>query len=180
MISNPLLNGDRLSLRKIASSDVTETYLNWMNDNEVTRHLESRFQKYSIQNLKEYVINLEEDQNNFLFAIIIKKNQRHIGNIKLGPINRIHLFAEIGLLIGEKDCWGKGYASEAIELICHFAFSYLNLNKLTAGCYQTNIGSLKAFQKTGFIVEGVINKQYLSDGKYIDGIRLGLLNRNST
>ena len=104
----------------------------------------------------------------------MKKKGQHIGNIKLGPINWIHRFGDISLLIGEKDCWVKGYASEAIALITSFAFNVLNLHKLRAGCYSNNLGSARAFEKVGYIREGLLKKQWLQNGEFQDEILLGL------
>jgi ribosomal-protein-alanine N-acetyltransferase len=173
---NIKLESNRLYLREIQLSDVTAEYYQWLNDTEVTRYLEVRFEKNSIENIRDYVALLQNDQNNFLFGIFIKTNHQHIGNIKLGPINQIHRFAEIGLMIGDKNCWGMGYATEAIKTIVGYAFSTLNLNKLIAGCYQTNIGSTKAFEKAGFVIEGIHKKHFYCDDEFIDSIRLGLLN----
>src|SRR5262249_39270580 len=116
------------------------------------------------------------DRDNVFLAIILKEGDRHIGNIKLGPIQWIHRFADIGLLIGEKDCWGRGYATEAIRLVTDYAFCELNLHKLAAGCYDLNQGSIKAFQKVGFIVEGVRKQRFYYRKSYIDEILLGLVN----
>jgi [ribosomal protein S5]-alanine N-acetyltransferase len=109
-------------------------------------------------------------------AIILNDEDRHIGNIKIGPINQIHRFADIGLLIGERDCWGKGYATEALRLVTNYAFKTLNLHKLTAGCYDGNKGSEKAFIKAGFVVEGIRKKHCYCYGVYVGSIIFGLLN----
>jgi len=171
------LDGDRLFLREISESDITDDYLRWMNDLEVTKYLESRFHQHSMQDIKDYVNLIKNSHDNFLYGVFLKSNERHIGNIKLGPISTIHRHAEIGLMIGEKDCWGLGYATEAIKILVSYAFSTQRLNKLTAGCYATNIGSKKAFESAGFIVEGVYKKHFFCDGKLIDSYRLGILNR---
>ena len=59
-------------------------------------------------------------------------------------------FADVELLIGEKDCWHRGYVSEVIGCLVHYAFDVLNLHKLTAGCCAAHQASLKAFKKNGF------------------------------
>ena len=104
-----------------------------------------------------------------------KKSDTHIGNIKLGAINRCHNFADISLFIGDQKCWGYGYALEAILLLCDFAFEQLHLNKLMAGCYGNNIGSKKAFEKAGFNQEGILKKFYLCNDTYVDGFIFCLL-----
>lgn len=151
----PFLVGDRLYLREVCLADVNEYYFRWMNDPEVTQYLESRFYPNSMESLLEYVKGFQGNKDNIFLAIVLKENHKHIGNIKMGPINWFHRLADIGIMIGEKDCWGKGYATEAISLLAEHAFRNLNLHKLTAGFYKTNQGSLKAFQKAGFEVEGV-------------------------
>jgi ribosomal-protein-alanine N-acetyltransferase len=169
------LQGERLYLREVRPSDVNENYYRWMNDPEVTQYLESRFYPNSMESLREYVAGKRGDRNNVFLAIILKDGDRHIGNIKLGPIDWIHRIGDIGILIGERDCWGKGYATEAIGLVVDYAFRVLNLHKLTAGCYDLNQGSAQAFQKVGFVIEGIRKQHYYCSGKYVDVIMMGIL-----
>lgn len=169
------LRGTHLYLREVRVSDVNETYHRWLNDPEVTRWLETRYTPHSLDDIRAFVQRLDGSRDEVFLAICLLDQHRHIGNIKLGPINWIHRYGDISLLIGEKDCWGKGYAREAIQLICKFAFGTLNLRKVNAGCYATNIGSLRAFEKVGFRHEGTLKGQFQVDGKPIDHLLLGLL-----
>lgn len=172
----PFLVGERIYLREVRPSDVNENYYRWMNNPTITDFLESRFYPNSIEKLKEYVEGKLTDTNNIFLAIVLKENNRHIGNIKLGPINWNHRFGDIGIIIGENDCQGKGLATEAIMLLSKHAFETLNLHKITAGAYDSNIGSVKAFQKAGFEVEGKRKGYFFSKGKYVDMIIMGLIN----
>ncbi len=169
------LEGDRIYLREVRLSDVGENYYQWMNDPEVTRYLEARFYPNPVERLREYVAGKLGDRNNVFLAIVLKESDRHIGNIKLGPINWIHRFADVGLLVGEKDCWGKGYATEAIRLVTHYAFNTLDLRRLTAGCYDANMGSAKAFLKAGWQQEGLRKGHFYCNGSYVDEILLGIV-----
>jgi RimJ/RimL family protein N-acetyltransferase len=146
-----------------------------MNDAEVVRYLESRFISQSLDELYQFVTKHANDQNNIFLAIVLHENQRHIGNIKLGPIDWVHRRGEIGILIGEKDCWRQGYGTEAIRLLIDYAFHTLNLRKLTAGTYAANERSTHAFEKVGFVREGLLKEHSFFDGENIDVIRLGLL-----
>jgi RimJ/RimL family protein N-acetyltransferase len=119
---------------------------------------------------------MNESTNNYLFGIFDYNTEKHIGNIKLGLINPIHKYAEVGLVIGDKSFWGKGIGTEAIKLVVEFAFNTLLLNKVTAGIYSNNIASLKAFQKLGFEIEGHQKKQFLFNGQYIDRYLVGKIN----
>ena len=160
------LQGKRIYLRTVSPDDVNERYLRWMTDPTTNRFLESRFAKHSLESLREYVVDRVDDTSNAFFAIVLKDGDRHIGNIKLGPIDAHHRLADIGILIGEKDCWGKGYASEAIGLVVRHAFDTLNLHKVTAGCYAPNTGAIQAFKKVGFLQEGLRKSHCFYEGEY--------------
>ncbi len=97
-----LLSSVRLYLRELRLSDVNDNYYRWMNDPEVTQYLESRFNTHSKESLHEYVKGKLSNTNEIFLAIMNKEEDRHIGNIKLGPINWRHHYASIGILIGEK------------------------------------------------------------------------------
>lgn len=172
-----IINGKRIYLRRIVVPDINERYLSWMRDPRVYEFLESRFEKWTVRKLKDYVKRVSADPDYLFMAIISKKGNRHIGNIKLGPINRHHRSAEIGIIIGDKLFWGKGCATEAIRLITAHAFKKLKLHKLTAGAYANNMGSVKAFKRAGFSIEGIRKKHYLHRGKYVDGVLLGIINK---
>lgn len=174
---NLFIEGKNICLREIQISDVKKNYYNWMRDPEVNQYLESRFEKWSVRRLKNYVKEIKINRDNFFWAIILKETGRHIGNIKLGPINRKHGFADLGIIIGEKPYWGKGFATEAITLVADYAFKKLKLNKLTAGAYANNIGSVKAFKNVGFLIEGIRKRQYLYNKKYVDGVLLGCIKK---
>lgn len=167
------IEAERLYLREVRPDDVNGRYYAWMNDPEVTRFLESRFHPNSIESLRGYVTERLSDRTSVFLAIVLKDGDRHIGNIKIGPINWIHRHADIGLLIGEKDTWGKGFATEAIQAVAAYGFGILNLHKLTAGCYDTNDGSARAFVKAGFAIEGRRTQHFYSDGRYVDMVLLG-------
>lgn len=166
-------SGKNIYLRTLRLSDVGKDYCGWLNDPLVNRYLESRFEKWSRGKLMRYVQKVKRDKDSVFFAIVTNRDGRHIGNIKLGPINRRHKFADIGVMIGDRAYWGKGYASEAIRLVSDYAFGVLKLHKLTAGSYADNIGSIKAFKKVGFSAEGRRKKHYLSCGRYVDLVLLG-------
>jgi RimJ/RimL family protein N-acetyltransferase len=170
------MQGERIYMREVRLADVNEDYCRWMNDPEVTKYTESRFFPGDMDSLKENVRQKLQDRNSVFLAIVRRDTEQHIGNIKLGPIDWAHRLADVGVLIGDKGCWGKGYATDAIGLVVKFAFQELNLHKLTAGYYKANEGSAKAFSKNGFIVEGIRARHRLCEGSYMDTVILGLLN----
>ncbi len=167
------INGKTLYLREVRESDVTDNYYCWMNDPQVTQYLEVRYTPLSMESIRSFVRSMDGQRDDVFLAICNKADGRHIGNIKLGPINWIHGFGDISLLIGEQAFWGRGKAAEAISLITEYAFMTLNLNKVKAGCYAGNKGSEKAFIKAGFVREGVLKNQWRTQGGFMDEILLG-------
>jgi len=84
-------------------------------------------------------------------------------------INYIHKYCELGIVIGEENCRGKGYCEEAIKLIINYAFSHLNMNKIgVEEVVEFNKGPLKLCKKIGFIKEGILKKHYYIESKYYD------------
>jgi ribosomal-protein-alanine N-acetyltransferase len=168
------IKGRQIYLRPVRLSDVNENYYQWLNDPEVTAYLEIRHVPHSLESIKRYVEAMGDNPNEILLAICLKENGRHVGNIKLGPINWIHRFAEVSLVVGEKSIWGKGIGTEALRLLSCFAFDVLNLHKLRSGCYEGNIGSAKAFLKADFVQEGILRNQWHINGRYQNEIVFGL------
>jgi [ribosomal protein S5]-alanine N-acetyltransferase len=151
-VSNIVLKSSRILLKELSIDDVSSEYVNWMNDTRVNKHLESRFIDHGLEDIKNFVHKTSIDKNSFLFGIFY--NNIHIGNIKLGPVDRNHNRASIGLLIGDKKSWGKGFAAESINLITNYGFNDLGLEKIFASCYENNLASRFAFEKAGYEVEG--------------------------
>lgn len=166
--------GEHIYLREVCVSDVNENYYRWLNDTEVTRYLETRYIPRSLENIRKYVESMDGNPDEIFLAICLNEDGMHVGNIKLGPINWIHRFADVSLLIGEKSAWGKGIGTEAICLLTRFAFEMLNLHKLRSGCYADNKGSAKAFLKAGFVEEGILRKQWQVAGTYQNEVIFGL------
>lgn len=169
------LTSKRLVLKKLSENDATEIYAKWLNDPAINRFLETRHAQHSIETCRSFIDACNADTGCFLYGIFVNHGQTHIGNIKLGPIDQLYSVGQIGLFIGEKSHWGAGYAAEAIAEITRFAFAELNLARLEAGCYEDNLGSLRAFLKSGFSVEGFLRKKYTIDGKRTGCFLLGAL-----
>jgi len=173
-MSKHYLCGNRIYLREVRETDVNDDYYMWLNDPEVNRYLETRYSVQSKEMIKKYVLDKQSNPNELFFAICLIDNDRHIGNIKLGPINWIHRKADVSLFVGAKDLWGQGYASEAISLVSSHAFNTLGLYKLKAGAYADNVGSIKAFKKCGFRKEGDLKDDVFCEGGKMDSVVLGL------
>lgn len=162
--------GEKVYIRLLNTDDVSESYANWMNDPEVTQFTESKLQRHTIKSTIEYVDAVNRSSNNYLFGIFLTENDTHIGNVKIGGINFIHRYADIGMIIGSKENWTKGIGTEAFLLIEKIAREELNLNKLIGGVYENNISSFKMTQKCGWREVGRYRKHVYFHGKHVDVI----------
>lgn len=162
MSINHKIIGNELFLRQIEESDCTERYLEWLNDPLINQFLETRWEKQDISKIKQFVNNMISSKNCFLFAIIENSSMKHIGNIKIGPVNQFHKFADISYFIGERDVWGYGYGTQAVKLLTEYSFNYLGLETILASVYQSNIASQRVLEKAGYSLQGRILNQLLN------------------
>ena len=168
------LETDRLILEPISIKFCTKEYVNWLNDKEVYQYLDTGG-NYTLEGLSDYLT--EYTENPVLFwAIIVKETNSHIGNIKIDPINKKHLIGEYGILMGDRNNWGKGFAKEASLSVISYCFDTLNLRKITLGVIKDNIAAVKLYESLGFEVEGVYRMHGKYDGKYCDSFRMALFN----
>ncbi len=175
MITSKILEGKTIYLRQVEERDCTDNYVAWLNNHDVNQHLETKWSEQNLESIKSFVKDQRENAHSYLFAIICKENDTHIGNIKIGPIHSHDHHADISYFIGDVNYWNKGIATEAIALICKFGFDDLALHRIEAGTYSCAIGSWKALEKCGFKREGIFREQVFFNGKYIDMYRYGLL-----
>lgn len=172
---NPFLIGDKIYLRSIEESDLDGDYQKWFNDAEVCRfNAHHRFPKYK-QDLQDYYNNVVKSINNLVLAIVDKEKDKHIGNISLLSIEHINKTAELAVIIGNKDFWGKGIGTEAGKLIIEHGFKSLNLNRIYCGTSIENIGMQRLADSLGFVKEGTARQALYKNGKYNDVINYGLI-----
>ncbi len=165
----------KIKLRKLnLTKDITNKYKNWMNDLEVHKYTEQKFNRNSLAEIRNFVKIKNQSKNEFLYGIFLKKNNinSHIGNIKLGPINFRHKNAKISYFIGEKHLWGKGYATIAIREIIKIARKK-GIKKLKAGLYEMNYRSKKVLTKNGFKIEGKFKSEIVFKNKRFNSYWFG-------
>lgn len=173
-MEHPFLIGERIYLRGIEKKDLSGEYYDWMNDYEITRYLESGRFPNSQEGMEAYYQARVNNPNEVFLAVVLKENDRHIGNVKLGSINWVHRHAEIGILIGAKDCWNKGYGTEATVLLMDYAFKRLNLHKIILGVVAEHKAAIKVYENIGFIKEGEISDYLFVDNSYKAKVFMGL------
>ena len=173
MALGPALEGARVALRPVTAADVGPLYLGWLNDPEINRFLESRHRESSEESVRAFVDRVTARDGDYLFAIRLAPDGRHIGNVRLGPIRAEHRLAELSLYIGDRAAWGRGYGGETVALVTRFAFEALHLNKTMGRSYAANEASIRAFLRAGYRQEGRLRAHYLLDGKPMDLVVMG-------
>ena len=168
-----VLETTRLTLKPLNKYFLSQDYVDWMNDDEVNRYLESGGD-YTLEKLQQYLEEVERNPKYF-WAIRLKETNKHIGNIKIDPINLNDISGEYGIMIGDRSTWGKGIAKEASEIVLAFCFETLQLKKITLGVQKNNLKAIRLYEKLGFTLE----KQLESNGAIHQHHRMFLYNPNT-
>lgn len=171
-MNTPVLPAGSVRLRPVEVADADGPYLDWLQDPEILRYLEARFSSHTRASLAAYIEACRDDPRIHFWAIELEDDGRHVGNIKLGPVDEPHRRADIGIMIGDRRAWGRGIGTAAITAVADFAFGELRLHKLVAGSYAPNEGSVRAFGRAGFHVEGRLERHWYTEGAWVDGVLL--------
>jgi len=140
--------GSRIYLRLLVLDDASQEYCDWLNDPEVNKFLETR--KSTIAELKNYIQKQLDDPNALFYGIFDKSSDKHIGNIKLEPIDWQKKRAVFGILLGDMNYWGKGIGTEATRLIVDYVFGDLNFKEVELGVIESNKRAIRVYEKVGF------------------------------
>jgi len=175
MLTAVNVEGEIVYLRNLEVKDISEKYICWLNDKEVNRFLSVEGQIQSYETVKGYVESFQRDQNKILLGIFLKGNDEHIGNVTLSGIDWRNKFGAVGLCIGDKKFWRKGYGSEVLECVKKLAFEVIGLNRLESSVNVENTVSIRLFEKAGFKIEGKLRQREKIGDRYLDGVIMGIL-----
>jgi RimJ/RimL family protein N-acetyltransferase len=164
---------DYFQLRILRPEDVSDSYVNWYQNKEVTRYSDNQYRVFSFSGQKEYVKSCLTSKDIDLYGIFV--DELHIGNIAISGLHSVHKRAEITYVIGEREYWGRGAASFAICSLVEKARTIYDLNKLYAGLSSENIGSKRVLEKNGFVLEGVRKRHLCYSNTFYDQLDYGLL-----
>jgi len=169
----------QVSLRLLELADCTDRYAAWLADTVVNEFLETRYAEQTPEAIRSFVASLIDSPHSYLFAIV-DPGERHIGNIKIGPVVPRHLYADVSYFIGERDAWGKGYGTAAVRIVTRFGFERLHLHRCQAGLYESNIGSHRVLEKAGYVLDGRLPKQLRIGDRWEDHVWFGALRETWT
>jgi RimJ/RimL family protein N-acetyltransferase len=171
--------------------DITEDYLQWFEDPDVTKHNSHGLFRMAQQDAKDYMgnkdqvvwaIEVRDDKeypieilNNETLNINPNKRWAHVGNAALQSINFINRSAELAIIIGDKGVWGRGIGEWACQKLLYHAFYIMGLNRVWTGTAETNEGMRTVARKIGMRYEGAFKDGMWLNGRFIDVLVYGIV-----
>ena len=171
----PFLEGKRLYLRGLSLEDAEGAYPEWLNDEDVCRGNGHHLFPYGREQAREFIRSTWNDRSAVTLAMVLREGQRHIGNVALQHIHPVHRTAEFAILLGDRECWGKGYGREAGLLLCCHGFRALQLHRVGCGTFADNEGMPGLARALGMKEEGRRRQAVWKDGRYVDVVEFGVL-----
>ena len=167
-----MIRGQKTKLRAIEREDLP-IFVRWFNDPEVRQYL-AMYMPMSMAEEEKWFERQLEDQDSRIFAIETEDGV-HIGNCGLHNFDWKNRRAVLGISIGEKEYWGKGYGSDAVRTLLGFAFGEMNLHRVQLEVHDFNPRAIRCYEKCGFRHEGRLREARFSDGRYHDELMMGIL-----
>jgi len=172
-----MLKGNRITLRPIGRDDM-ERYCQFANDVELELlgggDPPRPMAKESI--IADFEERQKENKDGSKGAVFgIEADGKYIGLCGIWHFNFTNQTCELGIGIGDRDYWSRGYGREAIGLMLDYAFRLRNFRKVYLITCSNNERALRCYRASGFVEEGRLRQQVWSDGKYVDEVYMGVL-----
>jgi RimJ/RimL family protein N-acetyltransferase len=168
------LRDNELILRPFQRDDVS--FLTRMvNDPEVTRYLNRFLPMTEVQELAWVESAGTGTRPGVGLMVTVRTEaETRIGTVGLHQINWRDRTAVLGISIGNKNFWGRGYGTRTVRLMADYAFSVLNLRKVCLSVLATNERAIRCYATCGFREEGRLKEQLFRDGAYVDEVHMAL------
>jgi RimJ/RimL family protein N-acetyltransferase len=147
----PILNivGERVALGP-HRKDLVPTYQRWMNDFEVVKNLAATLRPMTLEAEEAWYESTAKDSGQVLFTIYLRETMQPIGTTGLSEISLANRTAEFGIMIGEKDCWGRGCGTETARMMLDYGFTALKLHSIYLTVHADNERGFRAYRRAGF------------------------------
>ncbi len=174
MTSERLLQGEKTRLRPIVAEDMPRL-ARWLNTPEVRHwlHHSERPDATAEAATERFMTNSDAAAN--VHWIIETLDGRPIGNLRLLEIDPHHRRCELAIAIGEVDCLGSGYGTDAVRQALRFAFEDLGLRRVDLIADADNARGIRCYEKCGFVREGLLRSRRLRYGTPVDMVIMGAL-----
>lgn len=151
------------------------TVLRWYRDPEVARLTRFQVGPVSEEEVRRYFQSRLLAPDAFVYAVHLAADERLIGTTTLSSLDPENGSVLFHITIGEHDCWGRGFGSEATDLMVGHAFEVLGLHRVGLSVFEFNPRAIRAYEKVGFQIEGRSREAVWRDGSYWDEIHMGIL-----
>ncbi|MCW5875675.1 MAG: GNAT family N-acetyltransferase [Anaerolineales bacterium] len=171
-----MIVGKGIRLRAIERDDLP-TLVTWMNDPDVRDNL-AAYLPMSMADEERWFERLPErprEQQPWAIDIQRGSSWKLIGSCGFHDVAWRERSSEIGIMIGAKREWNKGYGTQAVALLVKFGFETLNLHRISLHVYEDNARAIRAYEKVGFVLEGRLRDAQYSDGVYKDVLQMSIL-----
>jgi len=155
------------------SKDYIPAFLRWFNDPEVTQYLIMHV-PLTLEQENEFYDKLVKAHDGVNYVILDLARGSVIGNLG-ADLNWKDRVATFGIMIGEKEFWGKGFGTDATRLFVNYLFAVLNMHRIELTCFNRNTRAKKCYEKVGFIEEGIKRKAKFGWGEMQDVVVMGIL-----
>jgi len=160
--------GDRILLRSFDTSLITDSYLSWLHNPEVNQYLLKPDAETSLEDIRSYVDSLQTSGKDHFLAIILKEENRHIGNVRLGPFDEKAGICQYSMMIGDASCHGKGLGTEVVATALKLCFDTLNFRKVFLDVIEGNKAAIRIYEKNNFLTEGILRQHKWLNGELHD------------
>ncbi len=175
-MDSQLFTGKLVRLAALEPEKDAEAFARWSRDAEYSRLSDAApAHPFLAKSIQEEMSKWEERENGITFVIHTLADDRTIGFVELDGIAWTHGEAFVGIGIGERADWGRGYGTDAMRVLLRYAFTELNLHRLSLTVFEYNPRALRCYEKAGFVTEGRERQCLSRDGRRWDQIFMGSL-----
>ena len=169
------IRSGRVFLRPFEPTDA-EAHHRWSTDPDLIR-LASLGPPLSLAQARRRVERFVDEQGKeaHAFVICLVDGERTIGEASLFSLAQVDGSAELGIVIGEKEEWGKGYGTDAVNALVDFGFAWLRLERIWLEVWTENPRAMRSYGKAGFTREATLRHDRFEDGRYTDGHIMSIL-----
>jgi RimJ/RimL family protein N-acetyltransferase len=173
-----LFRGELVKLAVDEPQTIADSFSRWVRDSEYWRLANSNpVRAWSSKAIKDWLEKNPENErgDQFIFSIRTLQDDLLIGDVELDGVLWSHGDAFVGIGIGDREYWGRGYGRDAMRLILHYAFSELNLERVSLNVFAYNLRAIHSYEKSGFVHEGHARGVLRRDGCRYDLVFMGIL-----
>ncbi len=172
------LKGELVRLSAMDADETSKAFSRWSRDSEFRRYLDSSVASPASQKDMQKLLQKEleeQSMNQHWFSIRALEDDQLLGDIDLYVYNWPGRDTFVGLGIGERDFWGKGYGTDVMKVILRYAFTEINMKRVTLSVFEYNPRAIRSYEKAGFRHEGRSRQLLNKEGRRWDMLTMGIL-----